>query len=67
MDSNTGPGIYMYVSSIAPFIYTYFCVLYFWFKHILLRRKGLGAAYNATEPSPEVFLDPGYENLIRFV
>ena len=24
-----------------------------WFKHILFRRKGLGAAYNATMPSPE--------------
>ena len=24
-----------------------------WFKHILFRRKGLGAAYNATTPSPE--------------
>ena len=25
----------------------------YWFKHILFRRKGLGAAYNATMPSPE--------------
>ena len=25
-----------------------------WFKHILFWRKGLGAAYNATMPSPEV-------------
>ena len=24
-----------------------------WFKHILFRRKGLGAAYNVTMPSPE--------------
>ena len=24
----------------------------FWFKHILFRRKGVGAAYNATMPSP---------------
>ena len=24
-----------------------------WFKHILFRRKGLGAAYNATMSSPE--------------
>ena len=30
-----------------------FCVQLFWFKHILFRRKGLGAAYNATMPSPE--------------
>ena len=30
--------------------------MYIWFKHILFRRKGLGAAYNATMPSPgEVF------------
>ena len=27
-----------------------------WFKHILFRRKGLGAAYNATMPSPEEVL-----------
>ena len=24
-----------------------------WFKHILFRRKGLGAAYNTTMPIPE--------------
>ena len=28
--------------------------LCYWFKHILFRRKGLGAAYNATVPSPFV-------------
>ena len=28
-------------------------MLFIWFKHILFRRKGLGAAYNATMPSPE--------------
>ena len=27
-----------------------------WFKHILFRRKGLGAAYNATMPSPEILV-----------
>ena len=25
-----------------------------WFKHILIRRKGLSVAYNATMPSPEI-------------
>ena len=32
-----------------------------WFKHILFRRKGLGAAYNTTMPSPEEVLQ---KNLI---
>ena len=27
----------------------------YWFEHILFGRKGLGVAYNATMPSPEVF------------
>ena len=31
-------------------------IIFPWFKHILFRRKGLGAAYNATMPSP-YFLD----------
>ena len=27
--------------------------IYIWFEHIFFRREGLGAAYNATMPSPE--------------
>ena len=29
---------------------------FIWFKHILFRRKQLGAAYNVTMPSPELHL-----------
>ena len=28
-----------------------------WFKHILFRRNGLGAAYNVTMPSPEKYVE----------
>ena len=41
----------------------YFCGVLCWFKHILFRRKGLGSAYNATMPSPEILCLCGNVNV----
>ena len=44
--------------------------LFLWFKHVLFRRNGLGAACNATMPSPEPVPEPvplDTESLLSFL
>ena len=49
------PIIYVSQNKFGLYITESMCESSVWFKHILFRRKGLGAAYNVTMPSPWEF------------